>query len=204
MAQSDGGSFSNAPLFLRQAVDTVGAINTLIKEIGDFFELLDTDRAAAIDIYNFTKSKITIKDTGHEFGDFKDKLPHPEIKPENSTNDPGVDAFVSSFKGILPNGTQGHVNYDIDGNNFFIGWDVPFHASNKCDCNVTGPRANRFRVFKEIPESGSKVHAQFVIWQNDGPFSLRALLPQQFNPSMGIRKLQPDNKPISIRQLVGI
>lgn len=178
MAKSDGESFSNAPEFLKKSVDTVAATNALIDEIEKLFSTLTFDSQVNISVYNFTKSPIFIKDTHHEFGDFR-SLAHPEIRAKvgDNDNDPGVDAFISGNSSFLhTEGTQGHINYDIDGHNFFIGWDDPAFADNKVVCNVSGPRAKRFRLFNDIPSRGHRIPAQFVIWQNNGPFSVKSLL----------------------------
>jgi len=180
MAKSDGESFSNAPEFLKIAVDTVGATNAFIDGVEKLFDTITFFSSVNIRIFNFTKSPIFFKDSGHEFGDFiGDTLPRPEIRAKvgDNDNDPGVDAFISGNKSLLhTEGTQGHINYDIDGHNFFIGWDNPAFAHNKSNCEVSGPRAKRFRVFNQIPETGHKIHAQFAIWENNGPFSVKSLL----------------------------
>lgn len=199
--KTDSESLDNAPQALKTAVDTVKATNTLIIEIEKFVELLHFKTSVALEVFNFTNDQIIIKDTGHEFGGFKDRLPAPQIKPRTDVNTPGIDAFASGNDTILPEGTQGHVNYDISGNNFAIGWDIPFAASNKSNANVTGPKAKRFRVFTAIGQHGNNgVKSSYVIWQNDGPFSVKGLLP----PGTAQIQNPHQQQPTSLKQILGI
>lgn len=85
-------------------------------------------------------------------------LPKPEIDPKPADPMTAVDIFGSGNSGLafeFPR-VAGHADYDIDGNQFHIEWNVKEGLDNGCFSRITGPRANRFRILFSISTHGNE------------------------------------------------
>lgn len=145
-------------------------------ELIEFFKrrLDDTDRSVIVEIDNLTE--LTLRRVGHTiaFGGFGDP-PQPIIAPRSHG--------IFTAKNTIPlQGTEGCVKYSGEGlDDVSVCWDNPFAGTSAVSVVLKGTRENRYSL-EAIRGSGNiGAHMQYVLWELEGPFSLKAFL-QKFHP----------------------